>query len=299
MKRQKAKSVKLDKNEIICSNCETILEVDEDIKGDEIIQCPNCDKIISNPFYFSGKFVLCAFCSHNGEIPKEFENHLVLNCPSCSNDIFNPHSDQYNGIICPECQTPSHVPDELFKERYLLCTTCGHDMIKNPYFIKKTPNKYISHVKDKSEDNPNVIVNEATSFENTNRKTNNNYIWIALIVLGSIILLTIGYISDSNTSSSSRSSSRSSTSVQEWYEGGTLHKASIPEWKRATDRNKLATCADFVSTYRPNFTSQQLRFAATELKNCIDEAIRGHSGFDNESVAAVGVICMTGLGFID
>ncbi|WP_425236982.1 hypothetical protein [Ulvibacterium sp.] len=32
----------------------------------------------------------------------------------------------------------------------------------------------------------------------------------------------------------------------EWFKGGTLHKAKIIDWKSATERNKLATCADFV-----------------------------------------------------
>lgn len=35
--------------------------------------------------------------------------------------------------------------------------------------------------------------------------------------------------------------------AQQWYEGGTLHDASLQEWKQATPENKLATMADMVS----------------------------------------------------
>ena len=32
-----------------------------------------------------------------------------------------------------------------------------------------------------------------------------------------------------------------------WYEGGTLHKAKIYKWNNATEKDKLATCADFMA----------------------------------------------------
>ena len=35
--------------------------------------------------------------------------------------------------------------------------------------------------------------------------------------------------------------------AQQWYEGGTLHDASLQEWKQATPENKLATISDMVS----------------------------------------------------
>ncbi len=31
----------------------------------------------------------------------------------------------------------------------------------------------------------------------------------------------------------------------EWYEGGTLHKATVQEWQQATYKNRLATSADW------------------------------------------------------
>ncbi len=298
MKRQKAKPVKLDKNETICSKCETILTLDDDIISDEIIQCPNCDKIISNPFYFSGKGIICNACGYDGEVPKKFENTLMLNCPSCNNNIWNPHSDKFNRIICPICQIELHVSTDLFKEKYLECNGCGYGTMKNPYF-KEPPSKKTFIEKDVHEDKSEFAESTDHSIDNSGPKKNYNYLWLLLFVFGIIIMLVIGYIGDSRNSSSTQGTSRTTTSGQQWYEGGTLHKAGILDWKRATDRNKLATCADFVSTYHPNLTSQQLRLAANEVKTCINAAIRGHTGFDNESVATVAVICMTGLGYID
>lgn len=35
--------------------------------------------------------------------------------------------------------------------------------------------------------------------------------------------------------------------AQQWYEGGTLHEATLVEWKQAAPGNKLATIGDMVS----------------------------------------------------
>lgn len=32
-----------------------------------------------------------------------------------------------------------------------------------------------------------------------------------------------------------------------WHEGGTLSNCTVEEWKRASDRNKLATCASWIT----------------------------------------------------
>ncbi|WP_440530343.1 hypothetical protein [Serratia nevei] len=32
-----------------------------------------------------------------------------------------------------------------------------------------------------------------------------------------------------------------------WYSGGTLHEANALAWQKATQQNKLATCADFIA----------------------------------------------------
>lgn len=39
------------------------------------------------------------------------------------------------------------------------------------------------------------------------------------------------------------------SSYQKWYEGGTLHTATLAQWRRASARNRLATAADWAASY--------------------------------------------------
>lgn len=39
----------------------------------------------------------------------------------------------------------------------------------------------------------------------------------------------------------------SQTMANEWFQGGSLHTATMAEWELALESNKLATCADWVS----------------------------------------------------
>jgi hypothetical protein len=72
-----------------------------------------------------------------------------------------------------------------------------------------------------------------------------------------------------------------STSQQEWWQGGTLHSATALEWQNATYRNKLATCGDFMCMMwqEGNLSSRlsnnidgmsDLRFWADSLVICLD-----------------------------
>ena len=60
-----------------------------------------------------------------------------------------------------------------------------------------------------------------------------------------ILLLGVFLISSCNNSSSN--TNNRVHSIDKWYVGGTLHKSNISEWKTSTDRNKLATCGDFIA----------------------------------------------------
>ncbi|HHQ6631954.1 TPA: hypothetical protein ACSTL1_003454 [Serratia fonticola] len=35
--------------------------------------------------------------------------------------------------------------------------------------------------------------------------------------------------------------------AKDWYQGGTLHEANALTWQKATNQDKLATCADFIA----------------------------------------------------
>lgn len=60
-------------------------------------------------------------------------------------------------------------------------------------------------------------------------------------------------------------------SAEEWYEGGTLHKATGKEWHAATYRNRLATSADFLAAAKAAADMVELRARAAGLERCITE----------------------------
>lgn len=87
------------------------------------------------------------------------------------------------------------------------------------------------------------------------------------------------------------------TNIDEWYVGGNLHQAKISEWKVATERNKLATCADFVANIKKDLPTSELKIKSIEMKNCIDEATRGLSSTDNEKTNEIAALCALQLGY--
>jgi len=88
-----------------------------------------------------------------------------------------------------------------------------------------------------------------------------------------------------------------------WYENGTLHRASVAEWNRATYANKLATAADWAIT-RPQIKTKvknsgsidTLRPFASQLVTCVNEAAAGQ-GYGSMSVAEVAASCMILMGW--
>lgn len=63
----------------------------------------------------------------------------------------------------------------------------------------------------------------------------------------------------------------------QWYQGGTLHNATIAEWKIATQENRLATSADMIaatlkSEGKQISTINELFTLASALERCVGEA---------------------------
>ena len=84
----------------------------------------------------------------------------------------------------------------------------------------------------------------------------------------------------------------------EWYAGGTLHKATVAEWKEATDANKLATCVDFIVGLHQKgnlnltiTTIESIRPYANQLVIVIDAATDG-SEFNHKPVTEIAVAGM-------
>lgn len=103
-------------------------------------------------------------------------------------------------------------------------------------------------------------------------------------------------VSTPSTSSAPSSSAPSvSPKPPEWYEGGTLHKASIKQWKKAGYRDRLATSADFAvnisETGRFKFsTMDELKVHAIEIEKCISKAAEA-KGFDDQPVSDYAATC--------
>jgi DNA-directed RNA polymerase subunit RPC12/RpoP len=216
----KAKSLKLGGNDIICPSCNQILNVSNEIKNEELIQCNKCEAAIKNPLFFSGKFVLCQNCGNDAELPKEIENELTISCSNCKEDIYNPHSKEYNPMNCPHCNFNAHLTDDVKYLTELICPNCEGEIINKPKKNEGTncPNCgtfsfYGSHCSGKHCGNYIIIPKEKqTNIEDskeikrdTIKKTNQNNItktqknWlIGIAIVG--FLWFIGTFSDNSSS---------------------------------------------------------------------------------------------------
>lgn len=95
------------------------------------------------------------------------------------------------------------------------------------------------------------------------------------------------------------------SSALKWYQGGTLHKATGYEWRKATRENKIATCGDFLSLFwikkqlKPPLSTVQtvdgLQLPAAELANQIDTVMAEHPA---QQVGETAVILMTMMGWL-
>lgn len=75
-----------------------------------------------------------------------------------------------------------------------------------------------------------------------------------------------------------------------WYAGGTLHSATVAEWRAADQRNKLATAADWAA--QGFDTVAGLKEKATELLACVEEVAKAVSDTDTVTDLAVGCVVL-------
>jgi len=120
----------------------------------------------------------------------------------------------------------------------------------------------------------------------------NTLFYLILIVIAFIGIIFL-YNSGCNKSDDYSNNSDNDTK-DKWYEGGTLHKSQISVWKIATDKNKLATCADFMAKIDNTGSMDELKRRATKLKACIDEATRGLENTNKLKVSDVAASCTSG-----
>lgn len=87
---------------------------------------------------------------------------------------------------------------------------------------------------------------------------------------------------------------------REWYADGTLHNATVLEWKKATYENKLATTADWlisVPQIRAKLedgsrTVDSIKPFAESIVSCVDTAVKLMKNSDKANKA--GAVCLAG-----
>jgi hypothetical protein len=84
--------------------------------------------------------------------------------------------------------------------------------------------------------------------------------------------------------------------MDSWFIGGSLHKSTVAEWRKATYANRLATSADFVAaTQNIDYGNmEELLLMSIELESCISTATSG-GNVENEQVSFIAAICIVGL----
>ena len=81
--------------------------------------------------------------------------------------------------------------------------------------------------------------------------------------------------------------------ADEWYVGGTLHKASPQQWRSATYKNRLATAGDWAAVMHKekNLSMIALKGKAVEILFCVNEATEGESAALFSKVVEVAAFC--------
>lgn len=96
------------------------------------------------------------------------------------------------------------------------------------------------------------------------------------------------------------------SSASEWWEGGTLHGASVKEWKQATYSNKMATSADWILTlYNEGSLTGKIVFNSPDdvkilcksMVSALDDAV-SEGGYKGEQIALVSAMIMMLAGWM-
>ncbi len=87
--------------------------------------------------------------------------------------------------------------------------------------------------------------------------------------------------------------------ANEWYQDGTLHKATGKVWRTSSPENRLATSADFATVVWKGKVSSMEEFKpyAVQLEACITEATKSDAVSDT-AVTEVASACVVVLGWL-
>ncbi len=109
----------------------------------------------------------------------------------------------------------------------------------------------------------------------------------------------------------------SSALANSWYQGGTLHEANALTWQKASQQNKLATCADFIAgLYSKELLSPEISSKmksvddfkpyASELVKQLDAAfapeadpVKNKKMFSNQSVKSTAMMIIIMMKWVE
>jgi hypothetical protein len=108
------------------------------------------------------------------------------------------------------------------------------------------------------------------------------------VILAIVLIICVVLSQHPESTSNQRSSDDTS-----WVRGGTLHSATVREWRQAPYANRLATTADFIVTTEDVDLSDTSKFKrmATEVESCISQTVSG-GDMDNEDASLVYAMCV-------
>ena len=78
---------------------------------------------------------------------------------------------------------------------------------------------------------------------------------------------------------------------QAWYEGGTLHQATVGAWLRATKRDRIATVAELVAIMTSGSVNDDAKLYIVALVTCMNQAAENWP--DDSRVTELFVLCVS------
>ena len=85
--------------------------------------------------------------------------------------------------------------------------------------------------------------------------------------------------------------------TKEFYDGGTLHSATVAEWHNATPENRLATASDFTvaiigeKKIKKLGSMKAVKTLATDMVTCIDTGTKDIPEVQQQKVADMAAVC--------
>lgn len=262
--------------------------------GEDIsVRCPFCQCQTPVRVQYAGCRVSCPSCAKQFEIPIDLANPVPP--PRANMQRGAGEKPLFAGTSKPPEPTPKSPPESIWAVFFETrpCKYCQNQVASNANSCPKCGgrNPYPIYFKE--------VLGGCLVLLGS--------VVVGLVVLGAI-LSQISPTGDESPptpprerSHQTRTDRRPTPPANSWTLGGTLHNATLKEWREASYRNRLATAADFVAATAKNRnlrldTTQSLRRYAEELEACISAtAAESHPAIDHQRTNEIAAACMVNM----